>query len=131
MTNLGIASRHHLRLSENLEDSLALFGSMAKTSPYDTSAVQISENQRKLMVQGNLLHKNQEYLAALDKYHEIIESDPLNCPFCYYSIAFIYADIRNYNLAIFNMKKYLILYPDAPNARAAQDKIYEWELLFH
>jgi len=27
------------------------------------------------------------------------------------------------------MKKYLILYPDAPDARAAQDKIYEWELM--
>jgi len=26
------------------------------------------------------------------------------------------------------MKKYLMLMPDAEDARAAQDKIYEWEL---
>jgi hypothetical protein len=25
------------------------------------------------------------------------------------------------------MRRYLLLVPDAPNARAAQDKIYEWE----
>jgi tetratricopeptide (TPR) repeat protein len=129
ISNLGIVTRYHMRLLENPEDSLAVFESSAKASPYDTSAVQISENQHKLMVQGNLLFKNQEYLAALDKYHEIIKADPLKCPYCYSSIAFIYAALRNYKLAIFNMKKYLFLYPDAPDARAAQDKIFEWELL--
>lgn len=129
ITNLGIVSRCHLRMSENMVDSLAVFESSAKASPYDTSAVQISESQRKLMVQGNLLYKKQEYFAALDKYHEIVEADPLTCPFCYSSIAFIFAAIRNYQQAIVNMKKYLMLYPDAPDARAAQDKIYEWELL--
>ena len=42
----------------------------------------------------------------------------------------LFADYKNYMYAIFNMKKYLILLPDAEDARAAQDKIYEWELLY-
>lgn len=71
------------------------------------------------MMLGNLLHNNQEFIAALDKYHEIIKSDPLHNPYCYSGIDFNYAAIRNYKPAIFNMKKYLILYTDAPHARAA------------
>jgi hypothetical protein len=37
------------------------------------------------------------------------------------------AQIHNFNDAILNMKKYLMLVPDAEDARSAQDKIYEWE----
>jgi hypothetical protein len=32
-----------------------------------------------------------------------------------------------YQEAIMEMKKYLMLVPDAPNARTAQDNIYKWE----
>jgi hypothetical protein len=30
-------------------------------------------------------------------------------------------------VAVAEMNRYLVLVPDAPNASAAQDKIYEWE----
>jgi hypothetical protein len=29
------------------------------------------------------------------------------------------------------MKKYLLIEPDASDARSAQDKIYEWEIMMH
>jgi tetratricopeptide (TPR) repeat protein len=39
----------------------------------------------------------------------------------------VLAETNRYGEAIAEMKRYLTLVPDAPNARAAQDKIYEWE----
>jgi len=36
---------------------------------------------------------------------------------------------RNYEKAISNMNTYLELAPEAPDARAAKDRIYKWELL--
>jgi hypothetical protein len=37
------------------------------------------------------------------------------------------AQVKQYDDAIYHMKKYLLLVPDASDARGAQDKIYEWE----
>jgi hypothetical protein len=42
-------------------------------------------------------------------------------------MALLYAEKQDFERAVKNMKKYLLLLPDAPDARAAQDKIYEWE----
>jgi len=39
----------------------------------------------------------------------------------------ILAKVGQYNSAINRMRKYLKLVPEAEDARAAQDKIYEWE----
>lgn len=43
-------------------------------------------------------------------------------------MALIAAEMKTYSYAILNMRKYLLLMPDAEDARKAQDKIYEWEL---
>jgi hypothetical protein len=43
-------------------------------------------------------------------------------------MALIAAQMGMYKYAILNMKKYLMLTPSAEDARAAQDKIYVWEL---
>ena len=37
--------------------------------------------------------------------------------------------MKRYNTAIRYMKQYLQLAPEPADARSAQDKIYEWELL--
>lgn len=42
-------------------------------------------------------------------------------------VALVLAEVERYAEAIREMKKYLMLAPDAPNARAAQDRIYAWE----
>jgi len=41
--------------------------------------------------------------------------------------ALILGELKRYSEAVREMKRYLQLVPDAPNARASQDKIYEWE----
>ena len=41
--------------------------------------------------------------------------------------ALVLGELRRYTEAVREMKRYLQLVPEGPNARAAQDKIYEWE----
>jgi regulator of sirC expression with transglutaminase-like and TPR domain len=45
----------------------------------------------------------------------------------HFNRSLVLAELNRYGEAISEMKRYLALVPDAPNARAAQDKIYEWE----
>lgn len=55
--------------------------------------------------------------------------DPVSYPPAYFNLALLSAQIQQYQKAISYMKQYLTLVPDAKDARSAQDKIYEWELL--
>ncbi len=89
----------------------------------------ISEEQRKYIVQANLMNQNKAYLNAIELYLKAIEIDPTAYPSAYSNLALLSAQMVNYNGAIFYMKKYLLLKPDAADARTAQDKIYEWELM--
>ena len=45
----------------------------------------------------------------------------------YANLALLSAQLHQYNAAIYYMKKYLMLEPEAEDARSAQDKIYLWE----
>jgi len=54
--------------------------------------------------------------------------DPVSYPAAYSNLALLTAQLKNYEGAIFYMKKYLLLGPEAADARNAQDKIYEWEI---
>jgi tetratricopeptide (TPR) repeat protein len=87
----------------------------------------ISEEQRKYIVQANALNEEKNYDQALEFLEIAIQTDPFSYPEAYYNMALIAAQVEDYAFAVFNMKKYLILMPDAGDARAAQDKIYEWE----
>ena len=59
----------------------------------------------------------------------MIERDPTCYPAAYYNLALLEGQMNLPFAAITYMKHYLLLVPDAPDARSAQDKIYEWELL--
>jgi hypothetical protein len=45
----------------------------------------------------------------------------------HFNRALIMGETKKYWDAMREMKRYLLLVPDAPDARAAQDKIYQWE----
>jgi tetratricopeptide (TPR) repeat protein len=98
---------------------------------YQTLAVKptMSEDQRKCIIQANALNDNKEYQAAIQYYDKAFALNPVSYPAGYYNLALIAGLAGNYNYAILNMKKYLLLLPDAPDAREAQDKIYGWEVL--
>ena len=88
----------------------------------------VTEEQRKLIVQANYFNDNKNYNKALEFYYQAMKIDQFSYPEAYYNMALIAAELKNYDYAILNMKKYLLLRPNAEDARKARDKIYEWEL---
>ena len=88
----------------------------------------ISEEQRACIVQANLLYDQKQYSKVIELYEKAININPTSYPALYYNLGLIYALAENYQYAIFNMKKYLILDPNAEDARIAQDKINEWKI---
>lgn len=87
----------------------------------------ISEEQRKLIVQANYFNDKKDYKKALELYKQAIQFNESAYPQAYFNLALIAAEMRDYSYAILNMKKYLLLMPEAEDTRKAQDKIYEWE----
>ena len=88
----------------------------------------VSEEQRKYIVQANSMTQQKNYVEAIKLYDKAIAIDQTN-PIVYYNQALLFAQIKRFDSAINRMKKYLMLSPNAPDARGAQDKIYEWEIL--
>lgn len=89
----------------------------------------MSAEQRKFIVQGNLMNEQLNYGDAIVYYDKAMALDPVSYPSGYYNFALIAALAERYDLAILNMKKYLLLIPNASDAETAQDKIYEWEAM--
>jgi tetratricopeptide (TPR) repeat protein len=108
---------------------LAEYESLAAQYRALTIKPPVSEEQRRLIVQANALNQRKDYGGAIDLYLKAVELDPVSYPAAYFNLALLYAQQQRYNKAIAYMKQYLMLVPEAPDARSAQDKIYEWELL--
>lgn len=111
-----------------------MFESMLKEFKKETEQYQpngqksiISEEQRKFIVQANAANDKKEYNSALKLYQKAMGINAFSYPQAYNNMALLAAQINDFAYAIFNMKKYLMLVPKAEDARAAQDKIYEWE----
>ena len=102
-----------------------------KVAEYRASKVkpQVSEEQRKFIVQANAFNQQKNFIKAIELYTKAIEVDLTAYPAGYSNLALLLAQVNNYNGAISNMKKYLLLEPEAADARSAQDKIYEWEAM--
>lgn len=92
------------------------------------SKAEISEEQRKYIVQANVANENKDYENSLELFRKANEINPYAYPAAYFNMALIHANLFNYYQAVYAMKQYLIVAPDAEDARKAQDKIYEWEL---
>ena len=112
-----------------IDAKLNLFEKQA--SQYRSLAIkpEVSEELRKYIVQANAVSNNKEYGAAIHQYLKAVELDPVSYPGAYFNLALLSAQGKRYAPAIRYMKQYLMLVPDSKDARSAQDKIYEWELL--
>lgn len=102
-----------------------------KAAKYRTSKIkpQVSEEQRKFIVQANAFTQKKDYVGAIDRYNKAIELDPVSYPEAYFNLALLSAQKNRFKSAIGYMGKYLLLAPDAKDARSARDKIYEWEAM--
>lgn len=85
----------------------------------------MSEEQRRYIVLANTSLEEKNFKNAITFFNNAISVDPITYPTAYFNLALALALTDNYDDAILNMKKYLLLIPDSTEAR---DKIYEWEL---
>jgi len=99
-----------------------------KKGKLTNSNTEISEEQRKYIVQANAANEKKDYENALMLFSEATKINPYSYPAAYFNMALIHGILGNYYQAVYAMKQYLVIVPEAEDARKAQDKIYEWEL---
>jgi tetratricopeptide (TPR) repeat protein len=87
----------------------------------------LSEEARKFKVQAEFEVQQKQFVTAAEFYGKALEIAPW-WPEGHFNRAIILGETKQYQDAMIEMKHYLLLVPDAPDARAAQDKIYEWDV---
>jgi len=71
-------------------------------------------------------YKNQDLPKALKEYVLALKDFPM-WPEGQFNAAYIASELKNYRIAVMRMKCYLMLKPDAPDAKAAKDNIIIWQ----
>ena len=84
------------------------------------------ELAHKFKVQAEFAVQEKRLDQALELYGKALDVAPW-WPEGHYSLALVLGEKKKYGDALREMKRYLLLAPEAPEARAAQDKIYQWE----
>ncbi|MCS7280423.1 MAG: PDZ domain-containing protein [Desulfobacterota bacterium] len=87
----------------------------------------LPEEARRMVIRAETYTQDGQFEKAIEEYKRALKIQPF-FPLIYKALALNYAQVKNFNQAIKNMSIYLELYPDAPDARAAKDEIYRWEL---
>jgi tetratricopeptide (TPR) repeat protein len=88
----------------------------------------LPEDARKFKAQAEFAVEQKRYADASNLFEEGIRLCPW-WPEGHFNRALVLvtSELSDYKEAVMEMKKYLMLLPNAPDARAAQDKIYQWE----
>lgn len=107
-------------------EQAAAFDAVAAQYRADPAAFTLPEAARAFKVQAETAMREKRLWDAADRYSKALALSPSWAP-GHFNLALIYGEIALPGLAMWEMKKYLKLAPDANNARAAQDKIYEWQ----
>lgn len=141
----GSASMKDIKLTaafENLETAWGFGSSMDKENaalldtinkkfhylyPLLKTKPAVPEFVRKFTVQAGSFVEEKNYQRAIELYQQALTVSPYY-PLAHFNLAMLYATTRDFKKAITQMNSYIRLVPDAPDIRAAQDKIYEWEL---
>lgn len=86
----------------------------------------IPEEAHKFDVQALAAVNEKHFRGAADSYRQALKI-ALWWPEEHFNLALALAGINDFGGAVAEMRRYLTLVPDAPDARAAQDRINEWE----
>jgi tetratricopeptide (TPR) repeat protein len=136
--NIGITRRTH---SNDVVDALYVLrqdaidiakydanftASLADYRNKAASNTALPEEANKYKVQAESAVRDKEFDDAADLYAKALRIAPW-WPAGHFNRALVLSETGDYGEAMREMKHYLQLAPDAPNARAAQDKIYTWE----
>ncbi len=106
-------------------DAVKAMGPLIKVVPGNQV---VPEEARKFKVQAEGAIQEKKFKDAADLYREALNVAPW-WPDGYFNRALVLGETGEYEEAMREMKFYLQLVPDAPDARAAQDKVYQWERL--
>lgn len=111
---------------EGVKQDAANFEKVVQSYRNSSTKPTLSEDVRRYKVQAEGEIRDKKYEDAADLYEEALNIAPW-WPEGHYNRALVLAEVGEFDLAIQEMKRYILLEPDAPNARAARDKIYLWE----
>lgn len=124
----GLVALEHFSRTFAAVPNFGIFTKVASTYRSIPVKPPVPEDTRRLLVQAETLSRNNDSAGAIRKLYDAIRATPW-FPAARYNLAMAYAMDNNYGNAIFAMNTYLDLAPDAPDARQARDRIYEWETL--
>jgi formylglycine-generating enzyme required for sulfatase activity len=88
----------------------------------------LSEEAHKYKVQAEFLVQEKQFDKAVGLYGKALNIAPW-WPEGHFQLALVLGETKKYRDATREMKRYLLLAPDGADARAAQDKIYQWEVV--
>lgn len=86
----------------------------------------ISEGVRRFKVQAETSVREKRFGDAAEFYESALNIAPW-WPEGHFNRALVLAEVGDFETAVVEMNRYIRLAPDAPNIRAVQDNIYEWE----
>jgi tetratricopeptide (TPR) repeat protein len=100
----------------------------AAAAAYRAAAVKppLPEESRRFKLQAEASVRDKAFDDAAELYGQALETAPW-WPEGRFNRAVLLAESEEFGEAVAEMRRYLALAPEAANARAAQDKIYEWE----
>jgi hypothetical protein len=104
-------------------DEAALRISLANLPPITPD---IEESLRRTQIQAELAIRENRLDDASRLYQAALTDHP-GWAFGHYNHALLLGQLEFYPIAIWRMRIYLYLTPGAPDGRAVQDRIYEWE----
>ncbi len=116
-----------LKISGETE-SKEIFRKVSNLLKRNPSLMELPEEARRHALRAEAMTGEGKFEEAIKEYKKAIEISPFT-PALYKALALNYAGFKKYKEAIENIKMYLELYPDAPDARRARDEIYRWEAL--
>lgn len=122
-----VLKRNATKISKDAEAYQAVFSaSLADHRKKAAANTPLPEEANKYKVQAESAVRDKAFDDAADYYAEALKIVPW-WPAGHFNSALVLGEIGDFASAQREMKYYLQLVPDAPNGRAAQNKIYEWE----
>jgi tetratricopeptide (TPR) repeat protein len=122
---LSNAPMNQLRIPEDPAEQ-ARFEEAARQYRAQSVKPVLPEEAWKYKVQADAAVTQKHYDDAIDLYGNALKVAPW-WPEGHFNRALLMSNVQDYFGAVQEMKRYLALAPDSPDARKAQDQIYQWE----
>ncbi|MBI5316077.1 MAG: hypothetical protein HZB34_08905 [Nitrospirae bacterium] len=114
-------------LADTEDRSLPVINAIARLTRAQSDKAALPEEARRYGVQATSFVEKKRYDEALALYDQALELAPWWAE-GHFNRALVAASQNRYHDAVASMRLFLVLASHSPDARAAQDKIYEWEL---